>query len=119
MLSTVLRTIATHALTAPGDRVIVAVSGGPDSMALLHALWEARERLGLTLEVAGVDHGLRPAAAEELALVRARAGALRLPVVRLDVDIARRKRRPSWQAADRCDRLRLQARQAAGPGQAS
>ena len=62
--------------------MIVAVSGGPDSMALLHVLWEVRERLGLTLEVAGVDHGLRPAAAEELALVRARAEALGLPFVR-------------------------------------
>ncbi len=65
MLSTVLRTIRTHALVAPGDRVIVAVSGGPDSMALLHALWEARDRLGLTLEVATVDHGLRPEARAE------------------------------------------------------
>jgi tRNA(Ile)-lysidine synthase len=105
MLSTVLRTIATHALSARGDRVIVAVSGGPDSMALLHVLWEARERLGLTLEVAGVDHGLRPAAAEELALVRARAGALGLPFVRLDVDVARGKRGPSWQDAARRARL--------------
>jgi tRNA(Ile)-lysidine synthase len=105
MLSTVLRTIATHALCARGDRVIVAVSGGPDSMALLHALWEGRERLGLTLEVAGVDHGLRPAAAEELALVRARAEALGLPFVRLGVDVAAAKRGPSWQDAARRARL--------------
>ncbi len=105
MLSTVLRTIAAHALSARGDRVIVAVSGGPDSMALLHALWEARERLGLTLEVAGVDHGLRPAAAEELALVRARALALGLPFVRLGVDVAGSKRGPSWQDAARRARL--------------
>ena len=63
MLSTVARTIATHRLLAPGDRVVVAVSGGPDSMALLHALWELRERLKIELVVAGVDHGLRPEAA--------------------------------------------------------
>ena len=84
MLSTVLRTIAAHALFERGDRVIVAVSGGPDSMALLHVLWEARERLGLTLEVAGVDHGLRPAAARRAGRSsRARAAALGLPFVRL------------------------------------
>jgi tRNA(Ile)-lysidine synthase len=64
MLSTVLRTIATHGLCARGERVLVAVSGGPDSMALLHVLWEARARLGLELLVAGVDHGLRRAAME-------------------------------------------------------
>ncbi len=105
MLSTVLRTIATHALCERGDRVIVAVSGGPDSMALLHVLWEARERLGLTLEVAGVDHGLRPAAAEELALVRARAEALGLPFVRLAVDVARHRRGAGLQEAARRARL--------------
>jgi tRNA(Ile)-lysidine synthase len=105
MLSTVLRTIATHGLCARGDRVIVAVSGGPDSMALLHVLWEARERLGLELQVAGVDHGLRPAAQEELALVRARAAALGLPFARLSVDVAGGKRGPSWQDAARRARL--------------
>ena len=46
MLSTVLRTIAARALFERGDRVIVAASGGPDSMALLHILWELRDRLG-------------------------------------------------------------------------
>jgi tRNA(Ile)-lysidine synthase len=90
MLSMVLRTITRHALFERGDRVIVAVSGGPDSMALLHVLWEARERLGLTLEVAGVDHGLRPAAAGELDFVEARAAALELPFRRLPVEVTRR-----------------------------
>jgi len=105
MLSTVLRTIATRALFARGDRVIVAVSGGPDSMALLHVLWELRDRLGLTLEVAGVDHGLRPAAAEELGLVRARAEALGLPFVGLAVDVSRHRRGAGLQDAARRARL--------------
>jgi tRNA(Ile)-lysidine synthase len=105
MLSTVLRTIARHALCERGDRVIVAVSGGPDSMALLHVLWEVRQRLGLTLEVAGVDHGLRPAAAEELALVRARAEALGLAFIGLQVDVARHRRGGGLQDAARRARL--------------
>ena len=62
MLSKVLRTIRAHGLVRPGDVVICAVSGGPDSMALLHALWELAPRLGARLEVATVDHGLRPEA---------------------------------------------------------
>ena len=105
MLSTVLRTIARHALFERGDRVIVAVSGGPDSMALLHVLWELRDRLGLTLEVAGVDHGLRAAAAEELHLVRARAEALGLSFVGLCVDVARHRRGAGLQDAARRARL--------------
>ncbi len=105
MLSTVLRTIARHALFERGDRVIVAVSGGPDSMALLHVLWELHARLGLTLEVAGVDHGLRPAAAEELKLVRARAEALGLSFVGLAVDVARHRRGAGLQDGARRARL--------------
>src|SRR5216110_924035 len=76
MLSAVLATVAAHGLFRPGDRVLVAVSGGPDSMALLHALWELRDRLDLALEVAAVDHGLRAGAREEIDLVRERARAL-------------------------------------------
>lgn len=46
-------------LLSPGDRVVVAVSGGPDSVALLQVLCAWRARLDLTLAVAHVDHGLR------------------------------------------------------------
>jgi len=40
MLSTIIQTIRRHALFAAGDRVLLGVSAGPDSMALLAALWE-------------------------------------------------------------------------------
>jgi tRNA(Ile)-lysidine synthase len=109
MLSTVLATIAARDLMRRGDRVVVAVSGGPDSMALLHALWEARARLGVTLEVAAVDHGLRPDARREVDLVRERSTALGLPFTAVDVDVAaeRRARRGlSLQDAAREARLR-------------
>jgi tRNA(Ile)-lysidine synthase len=46
-------------LFRPGDRVLVAVSGGPDSVALLHLLARLRPELGLDLGVAHYDHGLR------------------------------------------------------------
>jgi tRNA(Ile)-lysidine synthase len=88
MLSTVLTTIERHRLFGPGERVLVAVSGGADSMALLAALWEAGPRLGLAIEVAVVDHGLRAGAAAEQALVSERAAALGLPFHLLRVDVA-------------------------------
>src|SRR4051812_35988836 len=109
MLSAVVATIAAHDLLHRGDRVVVAVSGGPDSMALLHALWELRARLGLTLEVAAVDHGLRADARREVDLVGERAGALGLPFTAVVVDVAaerRRRRGASLQDAARDVRLR-------------
>jgi tRNA(Ile)-lysidine synthase len=92
MLSTILRTIRAHALAQPGDVVIVAVSGGPDSMALLDALGRLGPTLPLALEVATVDHGLRPEARAEAELVRARARALGLPWHGLRVDAAAARR---------------------------
>lgn len=53
-----------------GDSVFVAVSGGPDSMALLHTLHLLREDLELRLMALSIDHGLRPAAATEVRVVR-------------------------------------------------
>jgi tRNA(Ile)-lysidine synthase len=113
MLSTILRTIRTHDLVRAGDVVIVAVSGGPDSMALLSALWELGPRLDVRLEVATVDHGLRPEARAEGELVRSRAEALELPWHGLRVDVASARRgRASWQDAAR--RVRLEALGALG-----
>jgi len=48
-------------LFTPGDRVLVAVSGGPDSVALLHLLVRLRSEWALHLGVAHFDHGLRGA----------------------------------------------------------
>jgi tRNA(Ile)-lysidine synthase len=106
MLSTILRTIRTHELVHGGDVVIVAVSGGPDSMVLLHVLARLAPRLGVRLEVVTVDHGLRPEARAEGALVRARAETLGLPWHGLRVDVAAaRKGRASLQDAARRVRL--------------
>src|SRR5262245_34206136 len=119
MLSAVLATIAVHDLLRRGDRVVVAVSGGPDSMALLHALWELRDRLGVTIEVAAVDHGLRADARREIDLVRERATALGLPFSAVDVDVAgarRGRRGVSLQDAAREVRLRALAALAGARG---
>lgn len=61
--------------------LLLAVSGGPDSMALLHLAhrWRALSTSGPPLRVATVDHGLRPQAAAEAELVAEQAGFLGLP----------------------------------------
>ncbi|MBP8973505.1 MAG: tRNA lysidine(34) synthetase TilS [Anaerolineae bacterium] len=81
LVTRVAETIERHALCAPGDRVVIGVSGGADSLALLHALLALRERLGIALHVATLDHGLRGAAgAEDAEFVRRTALDWGLPV---------------------------------------
>ena len=70
-----LATIVRRAMTGagecalpPGTPILVAVSGGPDSMALLDVLARLGPGLGLEVLAHGVDHGLRPEAARELDL---------------------------------------------------
>jgi tRNA(Ile)-lysidine synthase len=111
MLAKVLQTIRTHELVRRNELVLAAVSGGPDSMALLHVLWEASSRLGFRLAVVTVDHGLRPEARTEGELVRARAEALGLSWHGRCVDVAAARRgRASLQDAAR--RVRLEALEA-------
>jgi tRNA(Ile)-lysidine synthase len=79
LLTLVLRAVKDEQLFGQGDRVLVAVSGGPDSMCLLHALALLRLKLGASIVAHGVDHGLRPAAAGELDAAEALAKTLDVP----------------------------------------
>jgi len=67
---------------------VLAVSGGADSLALLSGSAAIASRLELTLEVATVDHGLRPEAAGEAATVGRLCGTLGLPHHTLQVSLA-------------------------------
>lgn len=61
----VMESIRSRNMLQPGDRVIAAVSGGADSMALLRFFLRRGRELGITLEAAHVNHGLRDAAEDD------------------------------------------------------
>lgn len=65
MLAQVRELIRKATMVVPGDRVIVAVSGGPDSTALLHLLHRLSGELSISLHVFHMDHGLRGKASDE------------------------------------------------------
>ena len=65
MLNKLERFIRQHRLLTDGDRVICAVSGGADSMALLMGLYLLREKLGISLEAAHFNHCLRGTESDE------------------------------------------------------
>ena len=54
-----------NSLTEPGNTVIVACSGGPDSLALLDVLWSLKERLAIKVVAAHYEHGIRGKASKD------------------------------------------------------
>lgn len=79
VLERVTTTVREHDLLLPGDTTLVAVSGGPDSVCLLHALHGLRRLLKLRLEVVHLDHRLREGSAADAAYVRRTAERLKVP----------------------------------------
>jgi tRNA(Ile)-lysidine synthase len=82
LLTLTRRTVREQALWKKGDRVLVAVSGGKDSMALLQVTAYLRKELGHDVVAHGVDHGLRPEAETELDLAREVAESLGVAMTR-------------------------------------
>lgn len=85
----VLNAIRANRLTDPGDVVVVGVSGGPDSVCLLHILHALSEHLGIKLHAIHINHMLRP---EEAPIDEAYTAALckrmEIPLLTVHVDIA-------------------------------
>lgn len=117
LVARVARAIRDHRLLAPGDRCLVAVSGGPDSVALLDLLAALAGRLRVALAVGHVDHGLRGeegrAAAALVARLAAGAG---LPFVEARLPPPRGSGAPPSEAALRRARYAALARLAREAG---
>src|SRR5438105_4802974 len=67
-------------MLAGGETVLIGVSGGADSVALLHVLTSLATPLRLGLHVLHVDHALRPDSAHDAEFVRALGVRLGVPV---------------------------------------
>lgn len=80
LISKVFKTIASFGMFRANERVMVGVSGGPDSVSLLHILDVMRDRLPLHLAVAHLNHGLRGEASNrDEVFVRNLAGKMGAP----------------------------------------
>lgn len=102
------RSQSEQGLIAAGDRLLVAVSGGPDSLSLLHALHTLKSELGLAdLQAAHLDHGLRgEASAADAAFVQTFCDERGIPCHQGQADVAAlaHQRKISKQAAARAAR---------------
>ncbi len=95
-------------LIAPEDKVLVAVSGGADSLALLYLLQQFSKELGYELFVAHLNHLTRGEESDEDArFVEKEAGKLSLPVFVDKIDVEKSVLKSSFQEAARILRYRF------------
>ncbi len=88
VIALVRQTIERYELLEPGAKVVVAVSGGPDSLCLLHVLCALRGEYNIRLHVAHLNHCLRGAeSAADSAFVWEIAAAWGLPLTRSSVNV--------------------------------
>lgn len=80
VLHQVAATVRDHRLVAPRSLVLVAVSGGPDSVCLLYSLWFLRRLLKIRIEAFHFDHRLRSDSGQDVRYVRALCSRLRVPL---------------------------------------
>jgi tRNA(Ile)-lysidine synthase len=119
VLEQVRKTIEGYNLLTRGETIIVGVSGGPDSLCLLHCLCRLRGEYNMVLHVAHLHHGLRAEEADADAAfvqVLAEDWGLAHTVGRADVPAQARQRRLAIEEAARRARYGFLSRVAASAG---
>jgi tRNA(Ile)-lysidine synthase len=81
--------ISIHGLLKRGDSVLVALSGGPDSVALLHLLHEIRDEYRLRLAAAHLDHAIRAASPKDREFCRDLCRKLKIKFYSRRIDVVK------------------------------
>lgn len=104
MRDAVLSFIRQHNMLSPGDRVVVGLSGGADSVCLCHVLWSLRETLGISLCALHVNHGIRGAEADrDEQFCKAFCENLQIPFEAVHIDVPAESRK-SDEGLEACGR---------------
>src|SRR3972149_7584722 len=90
----VKNTIEKYNLIQQGDKIIVAVSGGADSICLLHILNSLKKNLEISIHVAHLNHLLRGDESErDESFVKKSAESLSLPCTIKKIDVSKLKKK--------------------------
>lgn len=109
LVENALATVAKHGMLTGGETVVVSVSGGPDSIALLHFLSRISGDMGLRLAVFHLDHMMRGEESRLDAMyVEAVANELGIPVKAERLDVPGEMERYSHGPQDAARRVRLE-----------
>jgi len=106
LLKQVRQTLQAFQMLDGGQTLLVAVSGGPDSTAMLHILVRLRDDFDLKLIVAHLNHRMRPEALEEAWFVQKMAEELGLPCVCESRDVLAYQRHARLSPEDAAGRVR-------------
>lgn len=87
LLDRVKATIKKYNLVAKNDKILIAVSGGPDSVTLLYLLNSLKKEFNLSLHVAHLDHMLRKDSAGDAEFVKRLAQNLKIPITLTQVNV--------------------------------
>jgi tRNA(Ile)-lysidine synthase len=82
-----LQRIQADGLIRPQERVLIALSGGSDSVALLYLLYSVPPSLQITLVAAHLDHAIRPQSRDDVDFVRSLCAQLQVPLLCERVDV--------------------------------
>lgn len=110
MLKRVLETIKVNNMLKAGDKVVCALSGGADSMALLCALYEIKDILNIKVYAAHLNHSIRGTDADEDYLFVkefCEKRGIELFYKKVDIPLIAKKTRKSEEEAGRIERYRL------------
>ena len=108
VVTRVRQTIVAHRLLAPRSRVVIGVSGGADSVALLQVLTVLRHDWDLTLHLAHLDHGLRTESEEDARFVRVLGTRRHVAATIERRDVRSICSREGWSLEDGARRIRYQ-----------
>lgn len=90
MKEKVLSVIKEYGLIEENDNIVVGLSGGPDSMALLYVLLEIRQELDFNIHIVHINHGVRGVEADlDQLFVRRKSAELSLPYYTKNVDMVK------------------------------
>lgn len=104
----VKKTVEKYDLLSPGDKVLLAVSGGPDSVCMLDVMVELAVRFDLRLEIFHLNHLARPSADRDELFVRNLARALNLGLTVKQEDAVLYSRRSGCSFQDGARKLRYE-----------
>jgi tRNA(Ile)-lysidine synthase len=105
ILDKVKTTIKKFRLIAQGDRIVIGVSGGPDSVALLYLLNNLKKEFNLNLHIAHLDHMLRSDSHKDVQFVKKLAEKLSIPITVAQINVKRLAKTGSLEEIARNARL--------------